>query len=336
MTQPPGRTAERVFAGLLLLALAVCVCLDLRSHWAAALRTSKPVAGLLSLRLPRAQRPPALYAVVYAPAAGTLDLLVLPPSLAVDASSTTLGEVYARAAADGGPESASEAIARAALAALAGQGAWPGNSSEPFRIVLTLPGERIPSPFEVRGALAAAVADPLFWLRLPRRLRRMGALRSGLSPYDALLFAWRLSRLRPDGVSLSRPPGGKVARLVPELFSSVRSPAGERGAGAAAMSAEVINASGAGGVALRATKLLRLRGVDVVHFGNAQVQEPTVRIVVHSGGPDEAGTVLDALGCPEAGTLVELEPDPQATVTVILGRDYTRCTRLDVRSEPWN
>jgi len=220
---------------------------------------------------------------------------------------------------------------------------------EPFRFSLAPAGGRIPSPFEVRGGLAAAAADPLFWLRLPGRLGRLGALRAGLSPYDTLLFAWRLSRLRPDAMSLSRPPvespaqgsgrrGKAVSRLVPELFSSVISgtSAVRSAGGSAPMTAEVINASGAAGVALRATKILRLRGVDVVHFGNAPAPEPTMRIIVHSGRPDDAGTVIDAFGCPEADTVVELEPDPQASVSVILGRDYTRCARLDDRSEPWN
>ncbi|MBI5242172.1 MAG: LytR C-terminal domain-containing protein [Elusimicrobia bacterium] len=338
-------------AGILLFilaALCAVLWLDLSSPLAAALRTGKPVAGLLSLRL-NDRKTPAFYAVVYGPSAGTLDLVHLPPSLVVDASSRTLSEAYGRSLAGGkNPKAAVEAAAQAALSALNRQPAWPGRARTPWRIAAKLSSGRIPSPFEVRGTLAAVAADPLFWLHLPRRLRALGADAEGLGPYDAFLLAWRLSRLRPDGISLSRPPaqtpgedawgpkrpakrGKRLFRLVPELFSSILARAeGRKGAPENVQpTAEVVNASGSPNIALKATKILRLQGFDVVNFGNASALQPTVRIVVHSGAPEDAETVIRALGCPESGTLVEFEPDPQTSVTVVLGKDYLRCAQLN-------
>lgn len=360
--------AGRLPAALILFAFGALVWLDRSSPLAATLRKNQPVAGLLSLRL-NDRKAPAFYAVVYGPAAGTLDLVQLPPSLVVDVSSRTLSETFSRSLAGGeDPKAASEAAAQAALAALDRQAAWPGRGPRHWRISAVLDSGRIPSPFEVRGALAAVAADPLFWLRLPRRLRALGAdalweapslkravlpLAKGadaksLAPYDAFLLAWRLSRLRPDGISLSRPPvqapgedpwgpkrpakrAKRLVRLVPELFSSILARAeGRRGASEEAQpTAEVVNASGAPNIALKATKILRYHGFDVVNFGNASALQPTVRIVVHSGAPEDAERVIQALGCPEEDTLVEFEPDPQSSVTVVLGKDYPRCAQLN-------
>ncbi|HAH07465.1 MAG TPA: hypothetical protein DCM05_13250 [Elusimicrobia bacterium] len=307
-----------------LLLLGACLWLDLASPLSARLRSGRPVNGLLSLSVRNQEAPPDLYALVLGPSAGTLDLISLPDNLAVDASSRTLEGLFAR----GGRT----AVEEAALGLVSGSGL----GSDPLFLRFAV-AVRTPSPVELRGALASAASDPLFWLRLPGRLKRLGGT-GGLRPYDALLLAWRLARLRPDAVSLSRPPlaqdegrrrGRAVARLVPDLTAAVLSRAeGLKDEDPAALTAEILNASGASGVALRATKLLRWRGVDVVHFGNAPSVQPTVRIVVHSGGPETAQAVLSALGCPETDTVVELVPDPQTSVTVILGKDHLRCTRL--------
>jgi hypothetical protein len=312
-------------AALALAALAACAALETSSPIAAAIRSGKPVAGLFALRAQGLEGsvPPVLYCAILQPSAGTLDLIWIPPSARDSSSSSTLAGVYSRACGRGAdPWAASKAMARAARETLSALPAWAGVGAQ---IYAELSPASAPAFRDLRAGISSGAQDPLFWLRLPFRLRELG-LRGGEGPgrYEALALAWALERLKPGGVALERLAEGPLAEaLLDEIFTR-----GVEGARAAPATVEVINASGAPGIALRATKILRWQGVDVVHFGNAPVPEPSMSFLVRFGPQSAAWTAREALGCPDGDVVTEMEPEPRASVTVILGKDYLRCRGL--------
>lgn len=85
---------------------------------------------------------------------------------------------------------------------------------------------------------------------------------------------------------------------------------------------EVLNASGRPGLARQATDVLRDRGFDVVHFGNAPGgYAPDSSLVLDRVGKMEAARrVADAAGIHR----VQARPDANLylDVTVVLGRDW--------------
>lgn len=86
---------------------------------------------------------------------------------------------------------------------------------------------------------------------------------------------------------------------------------------------EVLNASGRTGLAREATRLLRDRGFDVVHFGNAGGRRGDTTLVLERGSRDGAGQdVADALGGGRVGR--ERDTTAMVDVTVILGKDWHR------------
>ena len=85
---------------------------------------------------------------------------------------------------------------------------------------------------------------------------------------------------------------------------------------------EVMNGSGAAGVAWDATRILRDQGFDVVFYGNAGTfaDDPSV-VMDRVGSLEIAGLVAEALG------ILQLRSEPDSTrfvdVTVRLGPDWT-------------
>lgn len=312
-------------AGLLLSGVAAVSVLDLRSELAEGLREGRPLTLLLSLRFSGQGKtvPPALYALFYGPKPGTLEVVSIPSSAkeGVLSSSGTLADVYGRAYAKGGDqESASRLAAEAAARGVGGA----------LRILeIGLESGEGSFPDKVRERLSAAAGDPLFWLRAGR-LRRSLALakRSGLPPYDAFLLALAMARLSRSAVSLSRLP---VPELVPVFLEGVRARAeGVERILEQRVSVEVFNASGASGLAMRARKVLISSGApgfDVVHWGD-RAPEAGVRFIDREGRPAAADAVREALGCPPAPPETEMEPDPRAAVTVVLGGGFRVCSRL--------
>ncbi len=96
---------------------------------------------------------------------------------------------------------------------------------------------------------------------------------------------------------------------------------GERGA---AVTVEVLNASGRTGLARLGTRVLRRSGIDVVYFGNAPAGVSpldSTRIVLRRGDRASAERVRQALG---VGRIV-LEPEAALLldVSVLLGADFS-------------
>jgi hypothetical protein len=87
---------------------------------------------------------------------------------------------------------------------------------------------------------------------------------------------------------------------------------------------DVLNGSGAKGLAARCTNSLRSRGFDVVEMKNYKVSNiPHTLVVDRVGDRDAARQVASALGVPEKNVIEQLNPDYFVDVSVIIGGDYT-------------
>lgn len=142
---------------------------------------------------------------------------------------------------------------------------------------------------------------------------------------DLYLGARELRRLRSENIHLSRLPDPSLIEKFLELITK-QPPGGKNKDGPATV--EVLNATEVPGVALRATKILRLAGFDVVHFGNTRTMESNLRVIDRVGRYRDARSVLETLGCRGSDVMTAMEPKPRADITVILGRDFTLCQKL--------
>jgi hypothetical protein len=310
--------------------LALCAgaaWLDAHSPAAGAVRARRAVWGLAALR--EAGRPdvvaPALYLLYHEPRRGTLDVVLLPPGVpAVDASGRTLADVYA-AALPAGPAAAARAMADAAAAALKAVPGWPSEAEGPlFRAAVTAPPSARPgSPGRTRARLARAAEDPFLWLRAPRLLAASGRS-AGTGAWDGAVLTRALRAAGPEGMRAARWPAPGQAPAFAAYLASGRASADKRGV----VTVEVLNAGGPPGVALKATKVLRWAGFDVVHFGNAAAPEAATAATDRVGHPEAARAALAALGCRRAEALTALEPSPLTMVSVTVGGDFSSCAGL--------
>lgn len=89
-----------------------------------------------------------------------------------------------------------------------------------------------------------------------------------------------------------------------------------------ALTVEVLNGSGAEGLAARASVALRELGQDVVATGNALRQDyPRTVLVDRRGRPWLARRLAQRIG-PALVVLQQQTPEPAADVTLLLGRDF--------------
>ncbi|MGH7539032.1 MAG: LytR C-terminal domain-containing protein [Gemmatimonadales bacterium] len=88
---------------------------------------------------------------------------------------------------------------------------------------------------------------------------------------------------------------------------------------------EVLNASGAPGLARTGTRVLRRAGIDVVYYGNASTTGDSTRILVRRGTAAVGDRIRQILGTGK----VELQPDSTRLLdaSVLLGPDFS--PRLD-------
>lgn len=83
---------------------------------------------------------------------------------------------------------------------------------------------------------------------------------------------------------------------------------------------EVLNGSGVRGLARRATRVLRGRGIDVVDYGNAAEPAESTVVILQRGERSAAERVVRVLGLGairEGGDTLR-----RVDVTVVLGSDY--------------
>ncbi|MBI5597729.1 MAG: LytR C-terminal domain-containing protein [Elusimicrobia bacterium] len=315
---------------MLLVLCAAAAGLDARSGAATALRARRPLWALSALRYEGqpAVIPPAVYLLVHDPHRRALRLALLPPGTRAPAPAgakpPTLADAYAAALQGGAPpqEADLRMLADAAAAVRAAAG-WPEASPDPlFSASLTLgPAARPASPGEARRRLAAAAADPLLWVKAPLRGARS---RSTLSAWETASLLRALRALPPQGLSAARWPAPELERdFTSWLFEGTG-----KGDARGVTTLEVLNSGALPGVALKATKLLRLAGFDVVHFGNAPSDQAETAAVDRVGRPDAARAALAALGCRRAEVVTDLEAAPLTMASIAVGRDWEACAHL--------
>jgi hypothetical protein len=83
---------------------------------------------------------------------------------------------------------------------------------------------------------------------------------------------------------------------------------------------EVLNGAGAPGLASRAAKILRSKGVDVLTTGSAPSRARTL-VYDRVGDFARAEKARAALGCPTARSVTRLDPSRAVDVSIALGAD---------------
>lgn len=100
----------------------------------------------------------------------------------------------------------------------------------------------------------------------------------------------------------------------------------------ASVRVEVLNGSGAAGLARDATHALREQGFDVVFFGNAgRFDHARSAVLDRTGGLDRARAVAAALGIDSVATAID--STLMLEVTVVLGRDWPPVVPVE---RPWS
>jgi len=313
-----GSSAGKALALGALAAVAAAAALDARSATASAIREGAPTALLVRSRAAGVsdKNPPDLVLLLYRPAEKTLDIDAIDPSYPVRVEGDSVATVYARDyARTRDRSSAGCAAAEAAAAALAREARWP---TETRVLHLERQSPWAPDPATLKSRLVAWIGSPWFWTGAPSILRAHRA--AGLDhAYDSLVLLSALRRIDPGHV---RPARVSSLGGLPPAF--------EDPAAVAHRTVEILNASDSLGVALKATKVLRWRGIDVVHFGNAPRRGAVTRFIDHVGDRAAAKAAAGALGCPEPEVVTEFEQSPRATLTILLGRDIHDCRRLQM------
>lgn len=306
---------ERALTALLLAAALGAARLERASTLPARVRDGRAWLAWVAAR--SGDETPSFHLAVYHPTARRLSVLHVPGDEKLD-KRRSVDRAYRDALkATGDPDAAEDAaedLAEARLREL---------SPEPIPAVASRLTVTVPPPdAEDEPAVTAALAlkkdgrRPRAWLALARRAWR--GLRAGdPSAVDPLFFALELRKTPLQSVAPARLPGDDLAPGFLGRFLAADPPDDEPGR---ATTAEVLNATASSGLASRAAKMLRLRGVDVLTIGGTR---PRARTMVFDrvGDYRRAAKTLAALGCPTARAVTRLDPSRVVDVSVELGDD---------------
>jgi hypothetical protein len=286
--------AERALTAGIMLLVAAAAWLQWHSPAAARLRAGKPWTVWVAFDAPGQDS--RLHLALLDPSRRTADLVYVPGK-----TETPDPEDDAAGAAKDRAEAAREELAPLLHID-------EGEESTRFIYVPSAPSE------EPDAALAAAQ-------RIPDLVRRLAlspsGVRTDLGAFDRLVLALELARLGRDGL---RPA------WLPEDVNEKRAFLGRLGAGRpepreGAITVEVLNASGARGIALNATKVLRLGGADVVSSGNAAEPRSGTVIYDRAGEIENALAVRRMLGCGSAKVVTQTSAKRLVEVTLLLADD---------------
>jgi hypothetical protein len=307
---------QRLLAAALLAAALGTAWAESGSSFAARVRDGRPWLAWVEARERGRGAPPSLHLVLYEPTRRRLALLHVPGELKLEGR-RTLERGYLEALKEtGDPEAAGRAaedLAERRLREL---------SPEPIpeisaRLVVEIPP---PAPddepaVDAARELKARGRKPRTWVALARRAGRalMAGDRSGLDP---LLFALELRRAPVERLQPARLP---VDDLAPALLGGFLS-ADERPSDGRAATVEVLNGAGAPGLASRAAKVLRSKGVDVLTTGSAPSRAGTL-VYDRIGDFERADKARKALGCRSARTVTRMDPSRAVDVSIELGGD---------------
>lgn len=261
---------------------------------------------------------PRLNLAVYDPVARTLSMIHFPEATRLEGR-LTVGRAYLDALrASGETEQAlraAEDLAREKTAALATESAdW----SSAGRIRLDAPARRDEDEPAVDAAfgLKRRLRSPRAWAALARDAFR-GLLAGDRSAADLLLFSLELRRLPRKGLRPAWLPGEADAPAFLDRALGGSEPEPD----SRAVTVEVLNGTSAAGLATRASKMMRLHGVDVVTSGAASRGRERTVVYDRVGDFARAARVREILGCPSAVAATRLDATRAVDVSVELGRD---------------
>ncbi|MBI5625346.1 MAG: LytR C-terminal domain-containing protein [Elusimicrobia bacterium] len=328
-----GQTA-RLLAALLVAATVGAWFVESRSPLAGRIRGLKPFA-VWSAVLPRGGDAPLFFLSLHQPAKGSVDLLYIPAEYKLGPRETA-ASAYKRASPGGGVPAARAVCARLhdllfTLPALA----WL-DLGQPRFIYEEPAAFPAGDPVVVmRRRLTAAHSGTAFWKRLPGLLRGPGAdavlVPGAVGPgagdlpprlretAERLAYALELHRTSPRSIRPAWLPG--ETSLEPFLLRILGPEAGAPRPADQPVTVEVLNATVLKGIATDATKVIRLRGADVLHSGNAESTHPGTLVYDLTGRFENARRVREMLGCPSAEAVTRVRERTLVEVSVVVGED---------------
>lgn len=328
MEIPPGAlNLQRALAVLLLSAAVLTGWVEHGSPLSAKLRAGKPYLVWVAAREAGVEAP-RLHLTVYDPLARTLGVLHVPEDARLEGK-RTLGRAYQEALRASDDRSAAtraaEDLASARLAALSPE---PADWSGAARMDLDVgdPDEESEPPLRAALALKSRLRSPRAWWAL-LRAAASGLASGDRSAADPLLLAFELRRVPLESLHPVWLPGEAEAPAVLTRLLS-REPAAPS---PTTVTVEVLNGAGVDGLASSASKMLRLKGVDVVETGSAP--RPRRRTLVYDrvGDFSRAAAVIRMLDCPGARAVTRLDASRAVDASVELGAD---CAGLGADAGP--
>jgi hypothetical protein len=307
---------ERVLAAVLLAAALGAAWAESGAPLSACLRDGRPWLAWVEARESGRASPPSLSLAVYEPVPRRLTVLHVPGETKLEGR-RTLERAYLEALKAKGDlddaARAAEDLAEARLRELSPEPIGPVSGRLEVEVA-PLSDDDEPA-VETALALKALVRRPRAWLSMARRAAR--GLRAGdRGALDPLLFALELRRVRLEDISPARLPDETLA---PELLGRVLA-ASERADDGRATTVEVLNGVGIPGLASRAVKVLRSKGVDVLTTAGTR---PRARTLVYDRVGDfrRAEKIRSLLGCPAARAVIRADPSRAVDVSIELGAD---------------
>ena len=298
--EPPRRAVavERALAALAVSAALGASWAESGSDLASRIRDGRTWGAWLEAREPAPAAAPTFHLAVYDPTRRRLSVLHIP----------------------GSPRAAEDRALR--LLAGLSAGPMPAPSTRLLVAVPRLTEQDEPSA-EAARALKARVRSPRAWLALISDALR-GLRTDDRDALDRLLFAVELRRmpvehLRPSAL----PDDAAAADLLGNILSGEERPRDGK-----ATTAEVLNGTQETGLASRASKMLRLKGVDVMAIGGTRARARTL-VYDRTGDFRRAAEVRAALPCPTARIATRLDPSRAVDVSIEIGEDCADASGQD-------
>jgi hypothetical protein len=313
-------TVQRVLAGALLALVCGAAAVESGSPLARRVREGRPWPFWLARRVD-GRAVPDFHLGVYDPVRRSL-ALVRVPELAKLEGKTTLARAYNDAlratgsAADA--DRAVEDLARDKVTALSLEPLqWDGAGRLSAAAREEAEGEEddCPEAAAARGLKARGRSPRELWRLLKAAARGLAA--GDRAAADPLLLALELRRVPFERLQPALLPDDAAApTFLARVFAPPPAAADER-----AIVAEVLNGTDLEGLAKQASKMLRLRGVDVILVGAAGRPRARTLIFDRTGDFSRAARVRDALRCPSAVAATRVDALRAVDATVELGMD---------------
>jgi len=309
---------ERLLAAALLALALGAAWAESGSTLAARVREGRPWLAWVEARERGRAAVPALELAVYDPVQRRLRLIQVPGELKLEPKGRrTLERAYLEALKQTeDPDAAARAAEDLAEARLRELSPEPIPAVSARLVIDLAPLEPDDEPsLEAARELKARGRRLRAWLSLARRAAR-GLSSRDRTGLDALLFELELRRVPLERLEPARlPPEDLAPDFLGRVLAAETPPENARQA-----TAEVLNGTGLPGLASRAAKVLRSKGVDVLTPASAP---PRARTLVYDriGDFARADKARAALGCPDARTVTRVDPSRAVDVSVELGLD---------------